>query len=139
MKLNSDTLFPPPHFKCVAKLMIQKSCFALVAIWKVPFQLQWFFQTLGWFCLCTRKGVLQDLEVLPIQKRQNLSTLLFSYLAHQYHMCRRCLAIGSTVYISFKFSSQLTSSEKLFTLMNFKKEVGQKIVIYSKHRTSSVL
>lgn len=72
-----------------------------------------------------KKSALQGLKVLPIQKRQTLSIILFSNLVHQYHTYERWLAIGSNVYGSFKYISQQTPNEKLLTLMISKRRLSK--------------
>lgn len=103
------------------KMIIQNSRFALVAVLNVLFQLQWSFLNLGWFCLSTREKQITEFKNFTYPEKTNFQHLLFSNPIHQYHACKRWLAIGSTVYRSFKCISQQTLSEKLFPLMNFQK------------------
>lgn len=98
--LNSDTVLPPPHFICVARGWYRT--LALHWLQSEMYLSNDLYNDLSWIYVgfasaqVKKKSVLQDLKVLPNQKRQTHSkhsAITFSNLVQQYHTCKGWLAV----------------------------------------------
>ena len=103
--LNSNCSFSLTFLMC-SKMMIQNSCFALVAVWNGTFQLQWSFLNSGWFCLCTKKKKCYKIQKFYLSRKCKLSapshlailSIRIILVKDGWPLAQLCMAVSSTFH-----------------------------------------